>query len=93
MQSTDPAVSTSWIPSGRGLLAFLLALMAIVLAFMLDAPRMLGYSAVLVIAGTIASVNEANPGWPLLAAGAFVAVVGGVMLTRFLNTNPMVDAT
>ena len=78
---------------GPGLLAFLLALMAIVLAFMLDAPRMFGYSAVLVIAGAIASVNEANPGWPLLAAGAFVAVVGGVMLTRFLNANPPVDAT
>ena len=77
---------------GPGLLAFLLALMAIVLAFLLDAPRMFAYAAALVVAGAVASAADANPGWPLLAAGAFVTAIGGVMLARFLNTNPMVEA-
>ena len=77
---------------GPGLLAFLLALMAIVLAFLMDAPRMFAYAAALVVAGVGASAADANPGWPLLAAGAFVTVIGGVMLARFLNANPVVEA-
>lgn len=77
---------------GPGLPAFLLALMAIVLAFLLDAPRMLTYAVALVIAGVVAAATDANPGWPLLAAGAFVTAVGGLMLARFLNANPVTEA-
>jgi vacuolar-type H+-ATPase subunit I/STV1 len=77
---------------GPGLLAFLLALLAVVLAFLMDAPRMFAYAAALVMAGAIASAADANPGWPLLAAGAVVAIVGSVMLARFLNANPVVEA-
>ena len=77
---------------GPGLLAFLLALMAIVLAFLMDAPRMFAYAAALVIAGVVASVADANPGWPLLAAGGVVTVVGAVMVARFVKANPVVAA-
>jgi vacuolar-type H+-ATPase subunit I/STV1 len=76
---------------GPGLLAFLLALMAIVLAILMDAPRMFTYAAALVIAGAIASAADANPGWPLLAAGAVVTIVGGMMLAVFLKANPVAE--
>lgn len=76
---------------GPGLLAFLLALMAIGLAFMMDAPRMFAYAAALVVAGAIAAWADANPGWPLLATGGFVTAVGAAMLLKMLRTSPAVE--
>lgn len=73
---------------GPGLLAFLLAMMAVGMAFLLDAWRMLAYATVLVIGGVAASVADANPGWPLLAAGAAIAAVGTVMIVRFVHRYP-----
>ncbi|MCP3973872.1 MAG: hypothetical protein GY720_05200 [bacterium] len=73
---------------GPGLLAFLLALMAVGMAFLLDAWRMLAYAAVLIIGGIVASVADANPGWPLLAAGTAIAAVGAVMIVRFVHSYP-----
>jgi len=77
---------------GPGLLAFLLAIMAVGLAFLLDAWRMLTYAAVLIVAGIIASMADANPGWPLLAAGLAVTAIGTFMLVRFLERYPDVEA-
>ena len=77
---------------GPAILAWLLALMAFGLAFVMSAWRMLGYAAVLVVSGAMAAAAGANPGWPLLASGAAITVVGGVMLARFLRENPRIEA-
>ena len=74
-----------------GLLAWLLALLGVGLAFVLRAWRMLGYAAVLAGAGIITAGAEENPGWPLLTAGAVVTVTGTAMLIRFVRRNPVTD--
>lgn len=73
---------------GPGLMAFLLAIMAVGLAFLLDAWRMLAYAAVLTAGGIVAAIAGANPGWPLLGAGLATTAVGLFMVLRFLNRYP-----
>ena len=74
-----------------GLLAWLLALMSLGLAFMMESWRFVVYALVLAGAGVVASVQEANPGWPILAAGIVVAATGLGMLVEFVNHNPKLD--
>jgi hypothetical protein len=74
-----------------GVLAWLLALMAIGLAFLLDARRMLLYAVVLTASGAVVVLLEAKPGWPMLACGAVATVVGLVMLRRFVERYPIID--
>lgn len=74
-----------------GLLAFILAVVAIILSMMTESGRFLAYAAVLVGGGLVAVAMELNPGWPLLAAGVAVTVAGGVMLVRYLRANPVID--
>ena len=74
-----------------GILAWLLALLAVGLAFVLDARRMLLYAGVLAISGVVVVVLEAKPGWPMLAAGAVATVAGLVMLRRFVERYPVVE--
>jgi len=73
---------------GPAILAWLLALLAFGLSFLMDARRMAAYGAALLIGGAVAAAVETNPGWPLLAGGGFVAAVGAVMLRRYLHANP-----
>lgn len=75
-----------------GLLAFLLALLAVGLAFVMETWRMLGYAAVLAIAGVITASAEANPGWPLLGTGPCIAVVGVALLIRYARRYPAAQA-
>jgi len=72
-------------PLGPGILAWLLALLATGLAFLLDARRMLVYAAALALGGIFAAAADANPGWPLLPAGIVIAATGTFMLVRFLD--------
>jgi hypothetical protein len=74
-----------------GLLAFILAVLAIILAMMLESGRFVAYAAVLVAGGVFAVGRELNPGWPILAAGLAVTFTGAVMLIRFLRGNPAID--
>lgn len=74
-----------------GLIAWLLALVAIGLAFLMPARRMLAYAMVLIAAGIWTAQENASPGWPLLAAGTVVTVTGIAMLIRFIRSNPVVD--
>jgi hypothetical protein len=76
---------------GPGLLAWLLALIAMVLGFLVAAPRMFGYAAVLAVAGVFAAMADAGPGWPLLVSGLVVLSVGSVMLKRFVGRYPRVE--
>ncbi len=73
-------------PLGPGLLAFLLALLALGLGFLMDTPRMFVYAAVLAAGGAIAAAADANPGWPLLPAGIVIVVFGAILFVRFLRT-------
>ncbi len=66
-----------------GIMAWLLAVLSVGLAFLLDARRMLAYAAVLAVGGVIVVALDALPGWPMLAAGTVAASVGAVMLWRF----------
>jgi hypothetical protein len=74
-----------------GLLAFILAVVAIILAMMLESWRFFVYAAALIGGGLLAVADELNPGWPLLLAGIVVTIAGTVMLTRYLRANPVVD--
>jgi hypothetical protein len=75
-------------PLGPGLLAFLLALLALGLGFLMSTGRMFAYAASLALGGLIAAGMDANPGAPLLAAGLVIAVTGAVLLIGFLRGTP-----
>ena len=74
-----------------GMLAFILAVLCLVLGLVMSARRFVAYAAVLVAAGVLAAVRDTNPGVPLLIAGSFVAVIGAAMLVRYLRANPAVE--
>lgn len=74
-----------------GLIAWLLAAMAIGLAFLMSARRMLAYGAVLIVGGIWTAQESASPGWPLLAAGIVIMVTGIAMVVVFVRKNPIVD--
>lgn len=75
-----------------GLLAWLLALLAMGLAFMMTVWRMIAYAGVLAVAGALTMWAQASPGWPLLAAGIVVTTGGVSMLVRFVRRNPAIPA-
>lgn len=72
-----------------GLLAWLLALVSFGLAVLVNSWRFVLYGAVLAVAGLINGLQEANPGWPMLVAGAVGVVVGSAMLVAFTRSNPL----
>ena len=74
-----------------GILAWLLALLSLGLAILLDARRMLSYAAVLAVGGLVAVALQAEPGWPILSAGVLATIVGLVMLRRFVARYPVID--
>lgn len=84
--SADSDVRSLLVP---GLMAWLLALLAMGLAFLMGAWRMLVYAGVLVVAGILTAWADASPGWPLLAAGILITVTGINMLVRFIRRNPV----
>ena len=74
------------------LMAWLLALMTLVLAVVMTARRMIAYAAVLVVTGIVGAAFDANPGWPMLVSGLVIVAVGGSMLVSFLRVNPTVES-
>lgn len=74
-----------------GILAWLLALLAVGLAVLIDARRMLLYAAVLVLSGVVVVLLQAQPGWPMLATGAVATVVGLIMVRRFVQRYPVIE--
>ena len=74
-----------------GLMAWLLALLATGLAFLMTSWRMLAYAGVLAATGLITVWAEARPGWPLLAAGTVIAVTGLMLFARFIRRHPVVE--
>lgn len=74
-----------------GILAWLLAMLAVGLAVLLDARRMLLYAAVLVAGGSVVVLLGADPGWPMLVCGVVATGTGLVMLRHFVERYPVVD--
>jgi len=79
-------------PLAPGILAWLLALLAVGLAVLLDARRMLLYAAVLASGGVLVVLLQAEPGWPMLACGVVATIIGLVMLRRFVERYPVIEA-
>lgn len=75
-----------------GIIAWLLALLALGLAALLDARRMLLYAAVLASGGVVVVLLQAEPGWPMLACGVVATIIGLAMLRRFVERYPVIEA-
>lgn len=71
-----------------GLIAILLALAFVLVAAVSGVVRAWVYAVVLVAGAILAIAVEANPGLPLLLAGAAVTGVGVWLLVRFVRTHP-----
>lgn len=92
MFSSDSATDGDTLGNlAPGLIAWLLAMVAIGLAFLMSARRMLAYGMVLIAGGIWTAQENGSPGWPLLAAGVVVTITGIAMLIRFIRENPVVD--
>jgi uncharacterized membrane protein YjjB (DUF3815 family) len=74
-----------------GLPAFVVGIGAFVVAAKARFRRLWVYGIVLVAAAVVTILTDANPGGSLLASGALICSVGGVLLTRFLRTHPVRD--
>ncbi|MCP4966281.1 MAG: hypothetical protein GY926_13745 [bacterium] len=90
--SAGPSTTDFLALISPGLIAFILAAMSIGIGFLIGHWRFFAYAAVLVVGGILTSAADASPGWPLLAAGLLVAGLGGVMLVRFIRSNPVVES-
>lgn len=76
-----------------GLPAFVLGLGAFAVAARARFKRLWGYGVVLIGAAVVTILLEANPGGSLLASGALVCSVGGILLVRFLRSHPIREAS
>jgi len=76
-----------------GLLAWLLALVAIGLGFLMATWRLFAYAGVLAVAGVVTVWAAAGPGWPILGSGIVVAAIGITLLARFLRDNPVIETS
>ena len=72
-----------------GIVAWLVAVLALGLAYVMRARRFAAYAVALAAAGAATAVQDANPGWALLVCGIAVAVTGLWMLIRFVRRNPI----
>ena len=72
-----------------GLLAWLLAFLALGLAVLLEAWRFVFYGSALAAGGLATALLGANPGWPLLGSGVVIAITGLVMLVLFMKSHPV----
>ena len=70
-----------------GLPAFVLGIGAFVVAARERFRRLWAYGVVLIGAGVVTILADANPGGSLLASGALICSVGGILLIRFLRTH------
>jgi hypothetical protein len=76
------------IAAGPGVIALLLAVLSLGLAWLTTSLRFAAYGAVLVVAGTIAALTDANPGLPVLVGGMVATMWGAVVLIRFVGNHP-----
>ena len=73
---------------GPGIIAALLAIMALVIAAMTQAGRFVAYGLILAVGGVLAAVFDTNPGVPVLVAGVVECVWGAALAIRFARSHP-----
>jgi len=81
-----------WPVGPDSLITWLLALIAVALGVFVEAKRMFAYAATLAATGAIAVMVDTRFGWPLLVSGAVIMMVGWVLMTRFVNRRPRIEA-
>lgn len=81
-----------WPVGPDSLITWLLALIAVALGVFVEAKRMFAYAATLTATGAIAVMVDTRFGWPLLVSGAVIMTVGWVLMTRFVNRHPRIEA-
>jgi hypothetical protein len=77
-----------WAVGPDSLIAWLLALIAVVLSFFVEGKRFLVYAATLTATGAIAVMADTAFGWPLLISGVVILAVGIALMKRFVNRHP-----
>jgi hypothetical protein len=86
-----PDVTDSWALEA-GLLAVLVLIPVVALAVVTGIHRLWVYAAVLLIGAVLVVMVDAEPGWPLLAAGVVATAIGAVLFARFLRAYPAREA-
>jgi len=71
------------------IMALLLAVLALAVAYAMRSSRFLAYGALLAAAGVWTAVQDSDPGRAILACGLAVAATGLWMLIRFVRKNPV----
>jgi hypothetical protein len=71
-----------------GLIAWLLALIAIFLSFFVEGKRLFAYAATLTATGAITVTVDTAFGWPLLISGVVILAVGLALMRRFVKRHP-----
>ena len=84
LQSED----IDWPLGPDSLIAWLLALIAVVLGVIIGAKRMFAYATTLIVTGAIAVMVDTLFGWPLVVSGVVITSVGWEMTRRFIKRHP-----
>lgn len=84
LQSDD----IDWVVGPDALIAWLLALVAVVLGVVIGAKRTFVYAAVLIVGGAITVLVDTRFGWPLLVSGAVILLTGWWMMQQFMSRYP-----
>ncbi len=88
LQSDD----IDWVVGPDTLIAWLLALVAVVLGVIVGGKRAFVYAAVLIATGAIAVMADTRFGWPMLVSGVVIFVTGWTMMRWFVNRYPGTEA-
>jgi hypothetical protein len=86
-----PAMGLDAASLAPGIMAWLLAVLALGIGLLIDAPRLVLYAAVLAASGVGACLLGTEPGWPMLPAGAIAAASGAILLRRFVRRYPSIE--
>jgi Flp pilus assembly protein TadB len=73
------------------MVAWLLALIAVVLGVAVGGKRLFGYAAALIATAAVAVMVDTPFGWPLLVSGVVITLVGWAMMRRFVNSHPRIE--
>ncbi len=80
-----------WLVGPDSLVVWVIAAVALVLGALTQLTRLFAYVLVLAAAGVVPIIIAAESfGWPLLMSGAVIAVVGSVLIRRFVIRHPRI---
>ncbi len=82
-----------WAVGPDTLIAWLLALVVVVIGLIVGAKRTVAYATVLVATGAVALMADTPFGWPLVVSGVVIFLTGVAMTKQFLSRYPRVEAS